>query len=236
MDLHVNVADKVKLFVTLVKLGGANIVITGGSALIVVNSLDSRNILLNVLKFFVVAILSSHRFRTTILISVIIASYYKLFFNSIRFDNICSVPPSVDNIVNRMSLDNTLALRLTNVVFSFVLVGLFSSSKALVNMASGTNLVSNGNGFPGVGGTLCISDIDSITNTFVNASSIATCVRDASNITINNHAKLATIIINIVFLLIVFFSPLITVIPPCTATKTLVFINILVASDLTHIG
>lgn len=74
MDLHINVADNVNLFVNVVKLGGTNIVITGPRALIDVNGLASRDILLKVLNFFVVTVLTSHGVRTTILISVIIAA------------------------------------------------------------------------------------------------------------------------------------------------------------------
>lgn len=115
-------------------------------------------------------------------------------------------------------------------------MSLFSALKALINMSSGTNVLSRGNGLPGVGNTLLTSTITAATNTILNASAAAAFMRDTSNMSRNKEAKLATIAATVLFNLSLFLSPVFLTVPSFTATPTLIVINLCVLDGIVDVS
>lgn len=122
------------------------------------------------------------------------------------------------------------------IVLSFLFMSVFSAVKALVNMSSGTNVLSRSKGLPGMGRTLVTSTVTASTNTILNASAAAAFMRDSTNIKTNTEANLTSVIAKLLFLLTVFFTPVFATVPNFTATPTLVFIKFLVMSTVMGIS
>lgn len=122
------------------------------------------------------------------------------------------------------------------VVFTFLFMSVFSALKALVNITSGTSVLSGRNGLPGVGNTLLSSTMKAAMNTVYNASAIAAFMRDTSNITRNKHAKLASLMTTVLFKLSLLLSPVFLTVPSFTATPTLVVIKFLVLASMAGVS
>lgn len=143
-----------------------------------------------------------------------------------------SAPRDVTPVFYRFSFANFFAPGVFVIIFSLLLIGVFSAVKAILKLISGLNIGrGRGKRVPNIGRTVVDSTVNAATNTLLNDSAVAACIRDTSKITRNNGSNLASFFINLVFVLDVFLTPVFLLVPDTTADNTLMVINMLVVSS-----
>lgn len=122
------------------------------------------------------------------------------------------------------------------IVFSFLFVDLLDALGTLIGVATKTNMLDENNKLPRIRNTLFADAIATTAGAILGTSTVTTFVENASGVTVGGRTGLTAIATGCFFLLALFFSPIITMIPSFATTPALVVVGLFMAENVTQIN
>jgi AGZA family xanthine/uracil permease-like MFS transporter len=195
--------------------------------------LTSHNVLLGVLGFFIIAILASRNIHAAVLVSIVVTTLLGWMLGDVHYNGIVSAPPSVSTVIGHVDLAGSLNLGLAGVIFSFMLVNLFDSSGTLIGVTDKAGLADEKGKFPRMKQALFVDSI-SPCGLFIGTSSVTAYIESSSGVSVGGRTGL-TAVVGILFLLVIFLSPLAGMVPPYAAAGALIYVGVLMTSSLSRV-
>ncbi|TGC82199.1 adenine permease PurP [Salmonella enterica subsp. enterica serovar Wilhelmsburg] len=204
--------------------------------LVSIGNLTSHSVLLGVLGFFIIAILASRNIHAAVLVSIIVTTLLGWMMGDVHYNGIVSAPPSVTSVVGHVDLAGSFNLGLAGVIFSFMLVNLFDSSGTLIGVTDKAGLADAKGKFPRMKQALFVDSISSVTGAFVGTSSVTAYIESSSGVSVGGRTGLTAVVVGILFLLVIFLSPLAGMVPPYAAAGALIYVGVLMTSSLARVN
>ncbi len=117
------------------------------------------------------------------------------------------------------------------VIFSFMLVNLFDSSGTLIGVTDKAGPADEKGKFPRMKQALFVDSISSVTGAFVGTSSVTAYIESSSGVSVGGRTGLTAVVVGILFLLVIFLSPLAGMVPPYAAAGALIYVGVLMTSS-----
>ncbi|TNV21557.1 NCS2 family permease [Buttiauxella sp. B2] len=235
ISLRVGITSGIGLFIAIMGLKNAGIIIANKDTLVSIGDLSSHGVLVGILGFFIIAVLSSRNFHAAVLISIIITSCCGLFFGDVHFSGIYSIPPNITSVLGQVDLTGALSLDLAGVIFSFMLINLFDSSGTLIGVTDKAGLIKSDGTFPGMSKALYVDSLSSVVGAYIGTSSVTAYIESTSGVAVGGRTGLTAVVVGVMFLLIVFFSPLAEMVPSYATAGALIFVGVLMTASLARI-
>ncbi|AUX95587.1 NCS2 family permease [Salmonella enterica subsp. enterica serovar Senftenberg] len=236
VSLRVGITSGIGLFIGMMGLKNAGVIVANPETLVSIGNLTSHSVLLGVLGFFIIAILASRNIHAAVLVSIIVTTLLGWMMGDVHYNGIVSAPPSVTSVVGHVDLAGSFNLGLAGVIFSFMLVNLFDSSGTLIGVTDKAGLSDEKGKFPRMKQALFVDSISSVTGAFVGTSSVTAYIESSSGVSVGGRTGLTAVVVGILFLLVIFLSPLAGMVPPYAAAGALIYVGVLMTSSLARVN
>ena len=234
--LRVGIGAGIGLFIALIGFKNMGIVVPNADTLVALGDLHDPKVLLGVLGFFVIVILSAKGIHSGVLISIALITGLALIFDpTVAFHGIVSMPPSLDSVVGQVDVAGAFDLGLLGIIFSFLLVNLFDSSGTLIAVTTKAGFADKQGRFPRMKQALFVDSIAAMAGSLMGTSAVSTYIESGSGVSVGGRTGLTAVVVGVLFLLTIFFSPLASVVPAYATAGALVFVGILMASSLIEV-
>ena len=234
--LRVGISAGIGLFIALIGFKNMGIVVPNADTLVALGDLHDPKVLLGVLGFFVIVILSAKGIHSGVLISIALITGLALIFDpAVAFHGIVSMPPSLDSVVGQVDVAGAFDLGLFGIIFSFLLVNLFDSSGTLIAVTTKAGFADKQGRFPRMKQALFVDSTAAMAGSLMGTSAVSTYIESGSGVSVGGRTGLTAVVIGVLFLLTIFFSPLASVVPAYATAGALVFVGILMASSLIEV-
>ncbi|MDU4463973.1 NCS2 family permease [Haemophilus parahaemolyticus] len=234
--LRVGIGAGIGLFIALIGFKNMGIVVPNADTLVALGDLHDPKVLLGVLGFFVIVILSAKGIHSGVLISIALITGLALIFDpTVAFHGIVSMPPSLDSVVGQVDVAGAFDLGLLGIIFSFLLVNLFDSSGTLIAVTTKAGFADKQGRFPRMKQALFVDSTAAMVGSLMGTSAVSTYIESGSGVSVGGRTGLTAVVVGMLFLLTIFFSPLASVVPVYATAGALVFVGILMASSMIEV-
>ena len=234
--LRVGIGAGIGLFIALIGFKNMGVVVPNADTLVALGNLHDPKVLLGVLGFFVIVILSAKDIHSGVLISIALITGLALIFDpTVAFHGIVSMPPSLASVVGQVDVAGAFDLGLLGIIFSFLLVNLFDSSGTLIAVTTKAGFADKQGRFPRMKQALFVDSTAAMAGSLMGTSAVSTYIESGSGVSVGGRTGLTAVVVGVLFLLTIFFSPLASVVPAYATAGALVFVGILMASSLIEV-
>ncbi|HAU4332579.1 TPA: NCS2 family permease, partial [Citrobacter freundii] len=235
-SLRIGITSGIGLFIALMGLKNSGVIIANKDTLVAIGDLSSHSVLLGILGFFIITVLSSRNFHAAVLISIVVTSCCGLFFGDVQFLGIYSAPPNISAVIGEVDLRGALSLNLAGIIFSFMLINLFDSSGTLIGVTDKAGLIDRDGKFPNMNKALYVDSVSSVAGAFIGTSSVTAYIESTAGVAVGGRSGLTAVVVGALFLLVMFFSPLVSMVPAYATAGALIFVGVLMTSSLARVS
>ncbi|HHU1490627.1 adenine permease AdeP [Escherichia coli] len=236
VSLRVGITSGIGLFIGMMGLKNAGVIVANPETLVSIGNLTSHSVLLGILGFFIIAILASRNIHAAVLVSIVVTTLLGWMLGDVHYNGIVSAPPSVMTVVDHVDLAGSFNLGLAGVIFSFMLVNLFDSSGTLIGVTDKAGLADEKGKFPRMKQALYVDSISSVTGSFIGTSSVTAYIESSSGVSVGGRTGLTAVVVGLLFLLVIFLSPLAGMVPGYAAAGALIYVGVLMTSSLARVN
>ena len=236
VSLRVGITSGIGLFIGMMGLKNAGVIVANPKTLVSIGNLTSHSVLLGMLGFFIIAILASRNIHAAVLVSIVVTTLLGWMLGDVHYSGIVSAPPSVTSVVGQVDLAGSFNLGLAGVIFSFMLVNLFDSSGTLIGVTDKAGLADEKGKFPRMKQALYVDSISSVTGSFIGTSSVTAYIESSSGVSVGGRTGLTAVVVGLLFLLVIFLSPLAEMVPGYAAAGALLYVGVLMTSSLARVN
>ncbi len=205
------IACGIGLLIALIGLEWAGIVVSKPGTFIGLGTLSATPTVVAITGFMVTAILMALRFRCAILVGIGVSAIVGLSTGVVSYAGIVSPPPSLAPTLLRLDIMGALGQGLLTVIFVFFLLDLFDTVGTLIGVAEEGGFMKDGR-LPRAREALLADAIGTVTGSLLGTSTVTSYIESASGIGAGGRTGLTSVVVAALFLLALFFSPLVEMI------------------------
>jgi AGZA family xanthine/uracil permease-like MFS transporter len=235
VSLRVGITSGIGLFIAMMGLKNAGVIVANKDTLVSIGNLTSHSVLFGIIGFFIIAILASRNIHAAVLISIVITSLLGWMMGDVHYAGIVSAPPDAHTVFGHVDLAGSFNIGLAGVIFSFMLVNLFDSSGTLIGVTDKAGLADKKGKFPRMKQALFVDSISSVTGAFIGTSSVTAYIESSSGVSVGGRTGLTAVVVGLLFLLVIFLSPLAGMVPDYAAAGALIYVGVLMTASLTRV-
>ena len=233
LSLRVGIGAGIGFFIALIGFKNMGLVVANPATLVALGDLHSPQVLLGILGFFIIVVLAARNIYSGVLISIAAVTALALYFDeSVMFHGIVSMPPALTQVVGQVDIAGALDTALIGIIFSFLLVNLFDSSGTLLGVTDKAGFSDEKGRFPKMKQALYIDSASAVVGSYIGTSAISTYIESGAGVSVGGRTGMTAVVVGVLFLLTIFFSPLAGMVPAYATAGALVYVGILMASSL----
>ncbi|MBQ5429073.1 MAG: NCS2 family permease, partial [Neisseriaceae bacterium] len=226
------------LFLTLIGMKGAGIVVDNPATLVGLGDIKSPAVLLSLLGFFIIVALDHFRVRGAIIISILTITLLAIVFHvgDAEFNGVVGKIPSIAPTFMQMDFKNLFTPALFSVIFVFFLVDLFDSTGTMIGVAHRAGLLDKQGNLPHLNRALLADSTAIVAGSALGTSSVTAYVESAAGAAAGGKTGLTAIVVGVLFLAALWFSPLVKSVPAIATAPALIFVGILMMKSCLEIN
>ena len=233
LSLRVGIGAGIGFFIALIGFKNMGLVVANPATLVALGDLHSPQVLLGILGFFIIVVLVARNIYSGVLISIATVTALALYFDeSVMFHGIVSMPPALTQVVGQVDIAGALDTALIGIIFSFLLVNLFDSSGTLLGVTDKAGFSDEKGRFPKMKQALYVDSASAVVGSYIGTSAISTYIESGAGVSVGGRTGMTAVVVGLLFLLTIFFSPLAGMVPAYATAGALVYVGILMASSL----
>ncbi len=241
-SLRAAIVAGIGLFLAIIALQKSEIIVANPDTMITLGRLDHAAPLLALGGFLLIAVLEARKVRGAILIGILAVTAVAWMLGEIRFAGIVSLPPSLAPTFMQFDLAGLLhrdggapLAILLQVVLVFVLVEIFDATSVLYGVASRAGLIQLPDGRQRFGRALLADSGAIIAGSMLGTSSTTAYAESASGVQAGGRTGLTALVVALLFLAALFFSPLASMVPSYAVAPALLFVAGLMLRELVDV-
>jgi len=234
-SLQVAIPAGVGLFLALIALKSAGIVVGNDATLVSLGNLHDPNTILAIVGFFVIAGFDFFKIKGSILIGIVTVTALSMVFGYVVFNGVIAAPPDISPTLLELDILGAIKKGIFEVVLVFVLVEVFDATGVLSGLAKRAGLIGTTPTKTGLNRALFADSASIFAGSLLGTSSTTAYVESMAGIQAGGRTGLTAFVIGVLFLMAIFFSPLISIVPPYATAPALVYVAGLMLSELRHV-
>lgn len=117
-----------------------------------------------------------------------------------------------------------------------MLINLFDSSGTLIGVTDKAGLIDGNGKFLNMNKALYVDSVSSVAGAFIGTSSVTAYIESTSGVAVGGRTGLTAVVVGVMFLLVMYFSPLVAIVPPYATAGALIFVGVLMTSSLARVN
>jgi len=236
LNLRIAMGSGVGLFIGFIGLKSGGIIISNDATLLSLGDFSKIETLLAALGFLSITILSVRKIPGAIIIGVLGITIIGIFLGIVNFNGVVSMPPALAPTLMKLDIMGALDLAMISVIMSFLFVNLFDTAGTLLGVATRANLVDEKGDIKNLDKALKADSSSSVFGAFFGCSPVTSYVESSAGIEAGGRTGLAAVVVGILFIIAIFFSPVAAIIPAYATAGALVYVAILMLSGMERLN
>lgn len=235
-SIRIGVSSGCGLLITLIGLHNANIIVADPDTMVRLGDPTSIPFVLGCLSFLIVAVLAQRGWNSSILLSFVVVTLIGWAIDPyVVYHGVVSLPPDISGVVGQLDFQNIFEISLVGIILSVMLINLFESSGTFIAVTDKAGLADENGRYPNQQRSLYIDSASSALGSAMGTSAVTAYVESASGVAVGGRTGMMALGVGILFLFAVFLSPLEKMVPLYATTGALIYIGVLMASDLARV-
>lgn len=236
-ELKFAVSAGIGLFITFVGFQGAGIIVNNDATLVGLGDFTNPQTLLAIFGIIVTVILMVRGVNGGIFYGMLITAIVGMIFNQIAVPTeivgqIPSLAPTFGQAF--MNLDQIFTVQMLVVILTFLFVDFFDTAGTLVGVANQAGLMKD-NKLPRAGKALFADSAATVVGSVLGTSTTTSYIESSAGVAAGARSGFASVVTAVLFLLALFFSPLLGVITSAVTAPALIIVGALMVSSLGQI-
>ena len=236
LNLRIAMGSGVGLFIGFIGLKSGGIIISNDATLLSLGDFSKIETLLAALGFLSITILSVRKIPGAIIIGVLGITIIGIFLGIVNFNGVVSMPPALAPTLMKLDIMGALDLAMISVIMSFLFVNLFDTAGTLLGVATRANLIDEKGDIKNLDKALKADSSSSVFGAFFGCSPVTSYVESSAGIEAGGRTGLAAVVVGILFIIAIFFSPVAAIIPAYATAGALVYVAILMLSGMERLN
>ena len=235
MALKMAISAGIGFFLAIIALKNAGVVVDSQATLVTLGDLTATPTLLAMLGFVIMVALSYHKIPGAVLIGILAVSLIGVPFGVAEFDGVVSMPPDPSPTFLQMDIAGALEMGLISVVLVFLFVDLFDSSGTLVGLSHRAGFLDKDGRIGRLRNALVADSGATIGGAVFGTSTTTTYIESAAGVNAGGRTGLTAVVIAGMFLLSLFFLPVVSAIPGYATAPALLFVACMMARGIAEL-
>jgi len=235
-NLKLAISAGVGLFLGIIALQEAKIVVDSPATLVTLGDLKQWPAILCLLGFVIILALNHRRVIGGTLIGILVVALIGIPLGLATYSGIVSSPPSLAPTLLQLDFSRTFELTFLIVVFSFLFVDLFDNAGTLIGVAHRAGLLDKDGNLPRMKQALMADSFAAMFGALIGTSTTTSYIESASGVAAGGRTGLTAVVVAILFLLALFFSPLAGMIPAYASAAALLYVACVMTQGLSEIS
>ncbi|MCH1627479.1 NCS2 family permease [Ferdinandcohnia quinoae] len=236
-ELKYAVGAGIGLFITFVGLKNAGIIVSNDATLVGLGDLTTGNVLLTIFGVIITVILMVRNIKGGIFIGMVVTAILGMITNQINTpDAIVGAVPSIAPTFGAAfeNFGDIFTMNMLVVILTFLFVDFFDTAGTLVAVANQAGLIKD-NKLPRAGKALFADSAATVAGAVLGTSTTTSYVESTAGVAAGARTGFASVVTAGLFLLALFFSPLLGVITSAVTSPALIIVGVLMVSTLGEI-
>ncbi|WP_068986399.1 MULTISPECIES: NCS2 family permease [Lysinibacillus] len=240
MELKLAVGAGIGLFIAFIGMQNAHIIVKNDATLVGIGNLHEPEVLLAIFGIIVTVILMVRGIKGGVFYGMVLTSIVGMLTGLVDIpEKVVSAPPSISPtfgaLFSSFSDPTFYTLSMLSVILTFLFVDFFDNAGTLIAVANQAGLVKD-NRLPRAGKALISDSIATIVGSILGTSTITSYVESSSGVAAGARSGFASIVTGCLFLLSLFFLPLLGVVTPAVTAPALIIVGVLMVASLGQIA
>ncbi|MFC6294450.1 NCS2 family permease [Lactiplantibacillus daoliensis] len=236
-DMKLAISAGIGFFIAFIGLRGGGLIMPNKSTVVSLGSLTVGTTWLTIFGLIVTLILMSRKVPGGIFIGMVLTSILGLVSGLIKMPaHWVSAAPSLKPTfgVAIAHVGDINSIQLVIVVLTFLLVTFFDTAGTLVGLAEQAGFMKN-NKMPRVGKALMADSTSMLVGSVLGTSPTSAYVESSTGIAVGGRSGFSAVVTGLLFILGLFFSPLLNVVTSQVTAPALIIVGVLMAEALKEI-
>lgn len=240
MELKLAVGAGIGLFIAFIGMQNAGIIVNNDATLVGIGNLRDPQVLLAIFGIIITVIFLVRGFKGGVFYGMAITAVVGMIFGLVDLPSqIVDAPPSIaptfGSVFSAFSDPEFYTLTMLSVILTFLFVDFFDNAGTLMAVANQAGFVKN-NRLPRAGRALVSDSIATIIGSIFGTSTITSYVESSSGVAAGARSGFASVVTGCLFLLALFFSPVLSVITSAVTAPALIIVGVLMVASLGEIA
>jgi AGZA family xanthine/uracil permease-like MFS transporter len=214
------------LFIAFIGMKNLGLIVDHPATLVTLGKLEPK-VILGLLGVLLIAILEIKKIRGSILISILaIAAVGMVFGLAKPPTGIVSAPPSIAPVAFKLDILGALSVSLWASIFSFMFIDLFDSLGTMLAVCREAGLSDKKGEIKQLPSMLKADAVATVAGSVLGTSTTTTYIESASGVADGGRTGLASVMTGALFLVSMFFTPIIGAIPGFATAPALIAVGI----------
>ena len=232
MNLRVAMGSGVGLFVGFIGLKSGGLIVANDSNFLSLGDFSKTETVLAGLGFLLISVLAIRKVPGAIILGVMVVTVSAMLFGLVQFQGLVSMPPDLAPTFMKLDIMGALDLTMVSIVISFLFVNLFDTAGTLLGVANRANLIDENGDVKNLDRALKADSTSSVVGAFFGCAPVTSYVESSAGVEAGGRTGLTAVVVGLLFLLAIFFSPLASIVPAYATSGALIYVAILMLGGM----
>ena len=240
--LRLAIGVGIGLFIAFIGLRNSGLIVKSDATLVTLGDVKSSATLVLMAGVIITAFLVARKIRGALLIGVLATTLIAIVARVSppptglgSFVTLTNPIASLQSTAFQLDIRGALKVGLIPILFSFTFVDLFDNIGTLVGVARKAGLLDEHGQLPRIGKALFADSLGTMFGALMGTSTVTSYIESAAGIAEGGRTGLTAVVVSLLFLLALVFSPLVGLIPPQATAPVLILVGVLMMSEIVHI-
>ena len=227
-------AAGIGLFIAFVGMRNAKLVVANPATFVSIGNFSDRAVQAACFGIVLTLILMARRINGAILLGILGTTLFGIVRGIASWPSGLVAMPQPSSTFLRLDFRGAMHLGLLEIIFAFLFVDLFDNVGTLVGVCEQAGFIKNGK-IPRVGRILLADGVGTMFGALTGTSTVTSYIESAAGIAAGARTGLSNIVVAVLFLLALLFSPLATAIPGFATAPALILVGALMTQSIAHV-
>ncbi|UXI68036.1 NCS2 family permease [Tahibacter amnicola] len=234
-SLKLSISAGIGLFLAIIGMKNAGLIAASPATFVTVGTLTSPGVLLAAAGLLLIVALEARRVTGGIIIGILLVTLVSIVLGLSPLAGVASLPPSLMPTLLQLDLRAALDAGLIAVVLTFFLVELFDATGTLIGVSHRAGLLDKDGKLPRLRRALLADSTAIVAGAAMGTSSTTAYIESAAGTAAGGRTGLTAVVVALLFLAALLFSPLAASVPPYATAPALIYVAILMTRGLAEI-
>ncbi|MEN8138629.1 MAG: NCS2 family permease [Bacteroidota bacterium] len=236
VSLRLAVGAGIGLFISFIGFKNMGLVVDNPDTLVGLGKF-TPTLLIGITGLIITAVLEVRKVKGGIFYGIIITTLIALAAGQIQApESFVSLPPSIEPLLFKLDIMSALSYSLIGAIFSFMFVDLFDSVGTIVACSYEAGFIDKDGKVEHVDKILEADAVASVTGALLGTSTTTTYIESASGIANGARTGFASVVTAGLFILALFFAPLIGIVPAYATAPALIIVGVYMFKHIREIN
>lgn len=240
MTLKSAISAGIGLFIAFIGFQSSGILVSNPDTIIALGDLTSKDAIVTLFGLIVAGVLYAYNVKGALLWSILAATVFGMIPGigvTGAIDGIVALPKWADftSVAFKLDIVGALKLNMIGVLLALLMVDIFDTAGTLIGVSTQAGYLDKDGNLPKADKALLADAIGTVGGAIVGTSTVTTFVESAAGVSEGGRTGLTGIVTSILFLLSLFFMPLVGIVPAAATAPALIVVGILMVRNVLSI-